>query len=96
MIGTISKPLRRFVNLHGGICHICLRPVDCTVSPIDPRFPSKDHIVPRVVVGKGANNEGNYALAHRACNSFRGDRPVDELEPDVYWRHLCAQVNRFQ
>jgi len=55
----------------GGLCGICLEPVDLDVKT-GPRQPTIDHIVPRSREGSG--ERANLQLAHRGCNSRKGNR----------------------
>lgn len=57
-------------------CHICGERVTKTRGN-DDRAPSIDHLVP-VSVG-GSHTWTNVALAHRLCNSLRGDRGPAQL-----------------
>jgi len=55
----------------GWTCGICLEPVDPAVPPNTTWGATLDHIVPR---SKGGNDQPeNLRLAHRWCNSVRGD-----------------------
>lgn len=56
------------------ICQLCLDPVDPELRETDPWgdwAPSLDHIVPRSQ--GGSHDPENLRLAHRWCNSVRGD-----------------------
>lgn len=52
-------------------CQLCLEPVDPTLDPINDRAASLDHIICRSRGGDNADQ--NLRLAHRWCNSVRGD-----------------------
>lgn len=55
-------------------CQLCERPIsfDIDLDPNDDEAPSVDHVIP---FSKGGKAEpGNFRLAHRRCNSMRGNR----------------------
>lgn len=54
------------------VCQICFEPVDRTLHHLDNWAASLDHIVPRS--HGGDDSPENLRLAHRICNSIRGDR----------------------
>lgn len=56
----------------GWICQLCGDPVDPTRSPGDPMSATVDHVVP-VSLG-GDHTQDNCQLAHRACNSSKGNQ----------------------
>jgi len=58
-------------------CHICHRKVDLSLSGKAKWGPTIEHIVP-VSLG-GTNDPGNLALAHRHCNTARGNRGESQL-----------------
>jgi endogenous inhibitor of DNA gyrase (YacG/DUF329 family) len=61
----------------GNRCHICCRKVDMNLSGKAKWGPTIEHIVP---VSRGGTNEpGNLALAHRYCNTARGNRGHSQL-----------------
>lgn len=61
----------------GSRCHICHRKVDLNLSGMAKWGPTIEHIVP---VSKGGTNEAhNLALAHRHCNTVRGNRGGSQL-----------------
>jgi hypothetical protein len=56
----------------GATCHLCRRKVDMSISGKAKWGPTIDHLVP---VSKGGTNDPeNLALAHRYCNTARGNR----------------------
>jgi hypothetical protein len=55
-----------------GICHLCAQPVDLSASGLNPFGPTIDHLVP-LSLG-GIDCRSNVALAHRICNTRRGNR----------------------
>lgn len=64
-----------------GLCHLCKQAVPIDVGMTHPKAPSIDHVRPR---SRGGTRNDGIALAHRWCNSRRGDRPLDEIPPEVY------------
>ena len=52
-------------------CQLCNGPVDMTLGHTDEWGPTLDHIVPRS--RGGDHSDENLRLAHRWCNSVRGD-----------------------
>lgn len=59
-----------------GVCHLCGKDVDRSLSFTDAMGPTMDHLVP--LVAGGAHSLANVALAHRSCNSSKGTRAVGE------------------
>lgn len=55
-----------------GICGLCGRPVDLSLSWPDPLSRSIDHILP--ISAGGPDHLGNVQLAHLACNIAKGNR----------------------
>lgn len=71
----IDPKLRAFVYARDhGVCQICLDPVDMELGPSDPWGPTLDHIYCRAWSELPDHSEENLRLAHRMCNSIRGDR----------------------
>jgi predicted nucleic acid-binding Zn ribbon protein len=58
-------------------CHICNRKVDMSLSGKAKWGPTIEHIIP--VSQGGTNDPGNLALAHRYCNTARGNRGHSQL-----------------
>lgn len=59
----------------GSICQLCDEPVDLDLDARAAMSATLDHIVPRSL--GGTNEPANLRLAHRACNSKRGNRVED-------------------
>ena len=57
----------------GWICQLCFEPVDRTLHYLDDWAASLDHIVPRSHMLIPDHSPQNLRLAHRWCNSVRGD-----------------------
>ena len=55
----------------GWTCQLCTGPVDPELPPLDNWAASLDHIIPRS--RGGDHSDENLRLAHRWCNSVRGD-----------------------
>lgn len=58
----------------GWLCQLCGDPVDRTLPPQDRMAATLDHIVPRSLSLFPDDSPENLRLAHRACNSARGNR----------------------
>jgi endogenous inhibitor of DNA gyrase (YacG/DUF329 family) len=61
----------------GTLCHICRKRVDMALSGMAKQGPTIEHITP-VSLG-GTNDPSNLALAHRHCNTSRGNRGHSQL-----------------
>lgn len=57
-----------------GVCQLCFKPVNMTLGPRDPLGPTLDHVVCQSWTLIPDHTAGNLRLAHRLCNSLRGDR----------------------
>lgn len=66
---TIS--LDKLFDRDGGICWLCGKACDIEADPNSNNYPSIDHIVPISLGGK--DEWQNIKLAHRICNSLRGN-----------------------
>ena len=62
-------------------CQLCLDPVDATLPHSDIWSASLDHIICRSWVDEADHSESNLRLAHRWCNSVRGNEA--HHSPDV-------------
>ncbi len=65
---SLKVPLERVYLVDGGRCHLC-------GGRVRWRDASRDHILPRSL--GGATTWSNIRLAHRRCNSQRGNEPLD-------------------
>lgn len=55
----------------GDDCYLCGLPIDFTIADFnDPMHYSRDHVVPRVL--GGGKDAANTRLAHRQCNTEKG------------------------
>lgn len=52
--------------------------------------PSRDHLIPKSRGGKGLAE--NILLAHRICNSSRGNKLISELFPEIAIENLKQAV----
>lgn len=79
---------RRYIARSKPACHICGGPIDYTLPHLDPGAFVVDHLVP--LARGGADEVGNKAAAHRACNRAKWDReePAARLTPYVTGRTL--------
>ena len=73
----------------GNICHLCQKPVRQSASMNHPLAPSRDHITP--TKHGGPNAATNLKLAHKACNSRRGDMPVEKFREVVLASGFAAE-----
>lgn len=55
-------------------CQLCNEPVDTTLHYQDTMSATLDHIIPQSHMLIPDHSEKNLRLAHRLCNSIRGDR----------------------
>lgn len=60
----------------GFVCQLCDDPVDVNLDSRDAMSATLDHIVPRSL--GGLNEPANLRLAHRSCNSKRGNRVEED------------------
>lgn len=85
-----ERTLRRtteIVEKGAGVCHICGYKVIDPRSGTSLRHPaaaSEDHLIP---ASKGGGRGANLALAHKWCNSAKGDKELtDELRESISHR----------
>ena len=57
-------------------CHICRKHVKMNIDNTDKHSPTMDHLIP-ISLG-GDHTYANIRLAHRTCNSTKGNRAVNE------------------
>ena len=70
--------LQRLIARDGPMCAICGKPTDYDAHHLTDEYPSIDHVVP---LSHGGNHSWtNVRVAHRGCNSFRGDRPSGPIQ----------------
>lgn len=84
---TVLKPTKWLLyERDGGICWLCGGhvPHPSQIQALHPSAPSVDHIVPRS--RKGANITSLTKLAHRSCNSKRGN-PMPSVW-DIDWQSI--------
>lgn len=75
--GELFMTVQSLAERDGSKCNICLKPVNMSKSGLDPLGPTIDHLLP---VSKGGTNDStNLALAHRRCNTARGNRGHAQL-----------------
>lgn len=73
------------VAARGRKCHICHCKIDLNLSGRHPQGPTIDHILP-VSMG-GTNDLANLNIAHRVCNTRRGNQGPAQMileEPDAW------------
>lgn len=78
-IDILSDPkpytLTEIARRDGRRCGLCRRPVDMTLSGLDAKGPTIDHIVPLSV--SRDDRRTNVQLTHRICNLRKKDRQTD-------------------
>jgi 5-methylcytosine-specific restriction endonuclease McrA len=76
-----QRRLYRIGDRDGWVCHLC----GCRVRPKGRGYlaPTIDHLVPRSLGGGGYDT--NLRLAHRYCNSRRGNTPVPVRKIKLRW-----------
>lgn len=70
--------LQRLIARDGPMCAICGKPTDYAAHHLTDEYPSIDHVVP--LSHGGDHSWTNIRVAHRGCNSFRGDRPSGPIQ----------------
>lgn len=81
--GECSISLRELDELCDHTCYICGRKTEWDDYRIDDSgsfvagdmYPSIDHVIP--IANGGTNTKDNLRIAHRICNSIKGDRSVE-------------------
>ncbi len=59
-------------------CYLCGYSLDYSIKdPKDPLSPTIDHIVP--LSKKGGNQKWNLKIAHKKCNSIKGNQELSSL-----------------
>jgi len=74
--GRFSVPPKVRAKIYerdGWVCQLCEEPVDPGLDPSDPWAATLDHIVPRSHQLVPDDSVDNLQLAHRWCNSVKGD-----------------------
>jgi 5-methylcytosine-specific restriction endonuclease McrA len=75
--GKIRAQVAFMRRRDGDDCHLCGLPIDFGITDAnDPMHCSRDHVVPRALVGDDGTT-ANMRLAHRHCNTKKGQ----ELSP---------------
>lgn len=73
---------RKHILLSQDICGICGKPVDKSLSGLDPMGPTVDHIIPVARGGHPADLD-NLQLAHRSCNRMKSDKLQEEKAVEI-------------
>lgn len=63
----------------GTRCHICRKPVDMSLGGNHQMGPTVEHIVCRTWDGFDPSDPYNEVLAHRTCNTWRGNRKPSQM-----------------
>lgn len=87
----VSEKLQKLIDRFDGKCHLCGGSVVCDDKD-HPGFPSRDHIKPRSQLVE--NEEGQLALAHRICNSYRGDLHIGKCVTTKERDRFIKKYNR--
>lgn len=75
--GSATMNISDLAARDGERCNICSRKIDLSLSGLAKWGPTIDHILP-VSLG-GTNDPNNLSLAHRCCNSRRGNREPAQM-----------------
>jgi hypothetical protein len=75
--GPSALSVHQIAERDGTRCHICCRKVNMALSGLAKWGPTIEHILP--VSQGGTNDPSNLALAHRHCNTARGNRGHSQL-----------------
>lgn len=70
-ISTIDR--RAIYRRDSNTCQLCMKPVDMTLDYNDRMSATLDHIEPQSLAITPNHSESNLRLAHRLCNSIRGN-----------------------
>lgn len=77
---VISPTARREIyERDDWVCQLCFDPVDPTLHFLDSWAATLDHIIPQSSMLIPDHSSGNLQLAHRMCNSIKGDRRCLEV-----------------
>lgn len=68
---------RAWVINHYDHCCICGEPVNKKLAGTHPLGPTLEHVIP--LARGGQHHPNNWGLAHRRCNTEKGDRLPEEL-----------------
>lgn len=75
--GPMKVSRKRLLELRGNRCHICGKVIDLKLSGMHPMGFTIDHLLP--VSRGGTNDISNLHVAHRRCNTARGNRGHAQL-----------------
>ncbi len=64
-----------------GICWLCGEKCDMDADPNSNNYPSVDHVIP--IAHGGKDEWSNIRLAHRLCNSLKGDKLNEVISPFI-------------
>ncbi len=89
---TKTITLQKLYERDSGICWICGKPCDINVHYNSNNYPSVDHLIP---ISKGGKDEwSNIRLAHRGCNSRRGNDLKSFIDIPRLANFFTASSNR--
>jgi 5-methylcytosine-specific restriction endonuclease McrA len=66
----------KLAEREGWVCHLCKGMIDPRLREPDPQRATIDHLVP-LSLGGSRGSKRNMRLAHFACNSERGNAPLE-------------------
>lgn len=62
----------------GGVCVLCGKPIDLTLSGRHPDGPTLEHLIP-VDRGGSPDDPMNLGVSHQRCNSAKGKKLLSEM-----------------
>lgn len=77
-----------FFEQHKGVCYLCGQKIDGTREKWEI-----EHIIPREIMGKDADEDSNLALAHASCHraKTRDDKATISKSNRVRAKHIGAR-----
>ena len=88
LYGGRRRQLKARIRREEPNCWLCGYPVDLSLPPNHPMSSTVDEVIPRsrsVDRQRAALDRDNCRHAHRACNSAKGDRLVEEERYSREW-----------
>jgi 5-methylcytosine-specific restriction endonuclease McrA len=91
---NVSRVAEELVRWYGAVCHLCDEAIDMNLRGHHPGRWNVDHVTPRS--RGGAQVWGNLMLAHRGCNTEKGDLALPEPPAWLYAQLRRAAIERFE
>lgn len=88
--GQLTLSVFDLADRDGSFCNICKKKINMDLPGSHKWGPTIDHLLP-VSMG-GSNEPGNLALAHRQCNTVRGNRGAVQLLLEDYRAGSAAEA----